>query len=102
MCSKFLYIMATLSGPSPPCMASLSKEIKVSHLDTLSYKGGDALGLLPSEPLTLNKEQHILLQILLDGNIKGGQDLFIFKIMAKRDIWDILEQTSYPVCTMGR
>lgn len=83
-------------------MASLSKEIKVSHLDTLSYKGSDVLGLLPSEPLTLNKEQHILLQILLDGNIEGGQDLFIFKIMAKRDIWDILEQTSYPVCTMGR
>jgi len=49
-------------------MAS-SKELKACHPVTLYYKG-DALGWPPLEPLTLSAEQHVLVRVLLDGNIE--------------------------------
>lgn len=64
-------------------MASISKEIKVCHLGTLLYKE-EALGLPCLEPLTLNNEKHILLYILLDVNIEGEQDLYVFKIVTNK------------------
>lgn len=36
------------------------------------------------EPLTLNTKQHVLLHILLDGNIEGGWDLCLLKTRAFR------------------
>ena len=89
-CSKFSIIVI---------IASVSKEIEACHLDTLPYNG-DALGWPLPEPLTLNTEQHILLHILLDGNIEGGQDISIFKIVFNKGIQCVLVQTSYPVCTL--
>lgn len=80
-------------------MASISKEIKVCHLGTLLYKE-EALGLPCLEPLTLNNEKHILLYILLDVNIEGEQDLYVFKIVTHKGIWDILVETSYPAHTI--
>ena len=75
-----------------------SKEMKACCLDILHYKG-DAPGCLPPEPLTLNAEQHVLLHILLDGNIQGGWDLCILKTAMNMDTHSVLAQASYPART---
>ena len=58
------------------------------------------MGLPPLETLILNAEQHILLPILLDGNIDGGWDLSILKIVVNRNILGMLVQASYPLHTI--
>ena len=40
------------------------------------------------------------LHVLLDGNLEGGQDLYIFKIVINGGIQGMLAQTSNPACTI--
>lgn len=52
----------------------------------------EVLGWPPPELLTLNAEQCVLQHILLDGNIEGGWDLYILKIVINRDIQGVCAQ----------
>lgn len=57
--------------------------MKSRHPDIPSYKGHTP-GWPPPKTLTLNGEQHVLLHILPDGNIEGGQDPYILKTVISR------------------
>lgn len=89
------YTITTISGPYLPCMTSVSRR-STSTTWTPCYKG-DRPVWPPPEPLTLNTEQHMLLHILLDGNVKGGKDLNIFKIVINRNMQGMLAQNSSTV-----
>lgn len=71
-----------------------SKEVQACHLDIIHYKGV-ALGWPPPKSLTLNAEQHVSRDILLDGHIEGRRGLYILKITAW-GIQGVLAQTSHP------
>ena len=75
------------------------QNIKVCHVGTPHY-GRDAPGWPPPKHLTLNTEQYILLYILLAGNVEGGQDLYVFKMVINRGIQGVLVPTGRPACTI--
>lgn len=48
----------------------------------------------------MNAEEHLLLHILLDGNIQGRRDLYILKTVINRDTQGVHARTSYLAGTI--
>lgn len=46
----------------------------------------------PREPVNLNAEKTVLLHVLLDGSIEGGQDLRVLKIVINMHIQGVFAQ----------
>ena len=61
--------------------------------DTFAYKG-DTPAWSPPESLTWNAE-HVFLHVLPDGNIEGGQGLYILKTVIDRGTTPAIQHTAH-------